>query len=342
MGQRGFWDVERRQQTLSQKKDFLDRLDALIPWETFRPLLEQIHLKERKSNAGRKATDVLLMFKLLILQQLYNISDEELEYQVNDRLSFMRFLGLGFEDTVPDATTVWLFRQRLLEQGLVESLFEQFDGYLIGAGYQAKQGQILDATFIPVPKQHFTKEEKEQLEAGQVPDSLQNNPHKASQKDTDARWTKKNNTSYFGYKDHINVDVEYGFIREYAVSDAAMHDSQLLSQLLDADNEADGIWADSAYRSELNEEVLSLIGFESHIHQRAYRNRPLNEQQQNDNRERSKIRARVEHVFGRWTMEMGGKLMRSIGLKRAKVMIGLKNLCYNFKRFVFWQGQCAQ
>lgn len=106
----------------------------------FRPLLEQIHHKPRKSKAGRKPIDVVVMFKLLVLQQLYNISDAELEYQVSDRLSFMQFLGFGLADEVPDATTVWLFRKQLSEQGLIEPLFEQFDGYLIEQGYAAQGG----------------------------------------------------------------------------------------------------------------------------------------------------------------------------------------------------------
>ena len=122
MGQLGFWDFTARHQKLEAKKDILSNLDKLVPWETFRPLLEQIHHKPRKSNAGRPATDVMLIFKMLILQQLYNISDEELEYQVNDRLSFMRFLGLGIEDPVPDATTVWLFREQLRQHDLVSHI----------------------------------------------------------------------------------------------------------------------------------------------------------------------------------------------------------------------------
>jgi IS5 family transposase len=106
MGRQGFWDVETRQQKLERKKSLLNQLHQRVPWETFRPILMRIHEKPRKSQAGRKATDELLLFKMLVLQKLYNISDDELECQVNDRLSFMQFLGLGFEDTVPDATTV--------------------------------------------------------------------------------------------------------------------------------------------------------------------------------------------------------------------------------------------
>lgn len=337
MGQKGFWDFEQRQQQLSEKKRTLAELNRVIPWEFFRSQLEQIHSKPRKSNAGRKPIDVIVMFKLLVLQQLYNISDDELEYQVKDRLSFMQFLGLGLEDVVPDATTVWLFRKQLQEHGLVEALFEDFEGYLRERGYQAQGGQIIDATLIPVPKQRISKADKASLEAGEVPPDWQENPHRLSQKDRDAQWTKKNDVSYYGYKDHISIDVEHGFIRRYAVTGAAVHDSQTLAAVLDGDNEGDEVWADSAYRSAVIEEVLRLLSFISRIHERAYRNRPLTEEQQATNREKSQTRAKVEHVFGAWVMQMGGKLLRSIGLERAKMNLGLKNLTYNFLRLVFWE-----
>jgi IS5 family transposase len=277
------------------------------------------------------------MFKLLILQQLYNISDEELEYQVKDRLSFMQFLGLGLEDSVPDATTVWLFRQRLQEHELVEVLFENFESYLKEQGYQAQGGQVMDATLVPVPKQRISKEERAQLEAGEIPVDWQENRHRLAQKDRDARWTKKHDVSYYGYKNHINIDVEHGFIRNYSVTDAAVHDSQQLTQILDADNQGDEVWGDSAYRSIAIEGLLAILSYISHIHERAYRNRPLSEEQKAENRERSKTRAKVEHVFGAWVMQMGGKLLRSIGSERAKVNLGLKNLTYNFIHLVFWE-----
>ncbi len=337
MGQQGFWDLEQRHQELSVKKSTLEDLDRLIPWESFRAQLEQIHDKPRKSKAGRKSMDVVLMFKLLVLQQLYNISDEGLEYQVKDRLSFMRFLRLGIEDPVPDATTVWLFRQQLQKHELVEPLFESFGAYLSEQGYHAQGGQIIDATLIPVPKQRVDKDEKAQLEAGNIPVQWQENRHQGAQKDRDATWTKKNGKSYFGYKDHLSIDAEHGFIRRYAVTDAAVHDSQAFTAVLDADNEDNRVWADSAYRSVALAGLLAALNFINHIHERAYRNRPLSEEQKESNRERSQTRAKVEHVFGAWVMQMGGKLLRSIGLERAKVQLGLKNLAYNFLRFAFWQ-----
>ena len=332
-------ELEKRYEKLQSKKTLLMRLDETIPWEEFRPLLQQIHDKPRKSNAGRKPIDVIVMFKMLVLQQLHNISDDDLEYQVNDRLSFMRFLGLTLADSVPDATTVWLFRHQLKQQGLIEVLFEQFDRYLRQEGYQAKGGQIVDATLIPVPKQRHTQEEKQQLAEGEIPDTWQEKPHRLSQKDIEARWTKKNGQSHFGYKNHISIDVDYGFIRRYQVTDAAVHDSQVLGEVLDDENQGEEIWADSAYRSELIESVLEMLRFLSHIHERAYRNRPLTQEQKEANRERSKVRAKVEHVFGSWVNEMGGKLMRSIGQQSVKATIGLKNLVYNFKRYVFWESQ---
>ncbi len=107
-----------------QEGDPLERLAAVIPWESFRTLLARVHEKERKSNAGPQPLDGVLMFKVLILQSLYNLSDNQVEYQIRDRLSFARFLGLGMEDEVPDATTVWRFRERLEELGLMESWFD--------------------------------------------------------------------------------------------------------------------------------------------------------------------------------------------------------------------------
>lgn len=341
MKQAGFWDWEDRQSKLNKKKDLLVRLNESIEWEKFRPWLVQIHDKPRKSNAGRKPIDVIVMFKLLVLQQLYNISDDELEYQVSDRLSFMQFLGFGLADEVPDATTVWLFRKQLIEQKLIDALFEQFDGYLIEQGYAAQGGQIVDATLIPVPKQHNHKDENERIKQGETPAEWQDKPHKCSQKDTDARWTKKGGKSYFGYKDHICIDAEHRLIRRYVVTDASAHDSQVLGQLLDEDNDSDLIWGDSAYRSQSTEDTLELIGFDSQIHERGYRNHPLSEEQKQANRTKSKIRARVEHVFGSWVVQMGGKLVRSIGLVRAKAQLGLKNLTYNLIRYTFLETKAA-
>jgi IS5 family transposase len=254
-----------------------------------------------------------------------------------DRASFRRFLGLPGEAEIPDATTLDGFEQRLRQAGLIDELFEQFATFLRQAGYEAKGGQIIDATLIPVPTQRNSREENQQIKQGAIPADWLEQPHRLAQKDTDARWTKKHGQSYFGYKDHINIDAGFGFIRRYSITDASVHDCQALGAVLDPDNRGDEIWADSAYRSENIEAGLAALGHISQIHERAYRNHPLTAEQTASNREKSKTRAKVEHVFGDWVMTMGSKLVRVIGLERVQAQLGLKNLVYNLKRYVFWQ-----
>jgi IS5 family transposase len=339
VGQRGFWDDQQRVAKLQEKKPVLKRLADSIPWESFRPLLDKGYAHERKSNAGRKRIDPLILFKMLVLQQLFNLSDQELEFQVNDRRSFEEFVGLGVMNSIPDATTVAFFRDRLLKAGVIEELFEMFESYLRSQGLQARGGQIIDATLVPVPKQRNTREENEEIKAGRLPEGWDKNPDRLRQKDLDARWVKKNDINYYGYKNSICIDVDHGFIRRYAVTPANIHDSQMLPRLLDPENEHDFVWADSAYSGECFADLLRLGGFESLIHEKGARNHPLSDEAKKMNRVKSAIRACVEHVFGCMTMSMGGKLTRKIGLERTEVWWGLKNLMFNFLRYV--QRSCS-
>ena len=154
------------------------------------------------------------------------------------------------------------------------------------------------------------------------------------QKDLDARWVKKNGVNHYGYKNSICIDVDQGFIRRYAVTPANIHDSQMLPHLLDPENEHDNVWADSAYSGERFEKLLSLGGFESLIHKKGARYKPLSNTAKDLNRIKSAIRSRVEHVFGCMTMSMGGKMTRTIGLARTEMWWGLKNLTFNFVRYL--------
>jgi len=336
---KGFGRIQKRRQRLEESKDKLRDLNEMVPWEILSQVLEGLPSQERKSRAGRKAIEPLIMLKLLILKQLYNLSNEQVEYQAHDRASFRRFLGLSAEAEIPDATSIGGFEEKLRKAGIIEVLFEKFNDFLRQSGYEAKEGQIIDATIVPVPIQRNSREENKSIKEGEIPADWLNNPNKLAQKDTDARWTKKNDVSYFGYKDHIAIDVKYGFIRCYSVTDASVHDSQALGSVLDPDNRDNEIWADSAYRSDSIECGLEAIGYISQIHERAYRNHPLTEEQTASNREKSKIRAKVEHVFGLWVMTLGGKMIRCIGIERAKAQLGLKNWVYNLTRYVFWQKQ---
>ena len=335
MAQMGFFDLSNRYASLDAKRDPLVEIDAAVPWEEFRPALERIWRKpdaERKSRAGRKSMDAVLMFKTLVLSALYNLSDDQIEYQVRDRLSFMRFPGLGLEDRVPDAKTVWLYREALAQAGKVQELFKQFDGYLARQGYIARGGQILDASIVRVPRNHNTRDENATIKNGDVPEDWADKPAKRSQKDMDARWTKKHGKSHYGYKNHVNVDRKHKLVRRYHGSDAALHDSKAVDHLLTRCNTGAGVWADSAYRSEEMERKLHALKLRSHIHRKGKRGKPLTEQAKGSNRTKSSVRVRVEHIFGAQGNDMGGTLVRTIGIVRARAKIGTKNLAYNMRR----------
>ncbi len=327
----GLFDLQMRLDEIDESGNPLKKLDEAMDWELFRPELEAAREKERKSNAGRKPFDVVLMFKILLLQGLYNLSHDAVEFQILDRLSFMRFLNLSLGDRVPDATTIWKFRERLVEKGLVKVLFDKFDALLRQNGFQAKKGQIIDASIVSAPKQRNTRDENKAIQNGQTPEDW--SEPKESQKDTDARWTKKSGKNFFGYKNHVCVDVKHKFIRDFKVTDAAMHDSNVFEEILDEANTSRDVWADSAYRSSEKLEQLEALGYREHVQRKGYRNRKLTKWEKQGNHTRSKTRARVEHVFGVQAQKAGNLIVRAIGILRARAVIGLRNLFYNIDRY---------
>jgi transposase, IS5 family len=334
--QNSLFDLQSRYASLSKTGDPLERLNAVIDWEIFRPILERMDDKVRKSNAGRKPTCRILMFKMLVLQRLNGLSDERLQYQVTDRLSFMRFLGVELAGNVPDARTVWAFREALKEHGLAELLFERLNQALAELGVRLQSGQIIDATFVPVPIQRNGREDNALIKAGAVPIEWRpdgDKPGKLAHKDIDARWTKKGGQNHYGYKDHINIDKDTKLIASHACTDASVHDSQVLEAVLRGEDVGGKeVWADSAYRSEDFEQSLKDSQYTSQINERGYRGKPLNEDQERDNKAKSRVRARVEHVFGHMENSMGGIFVRTIGIARAKVGVTLMNLVYNLSR----------
>jgi IS5 family transposase len=327
MKQWGFFDLEKRLRKIDQNGDPLVKINQLTDWEIFRPALNKAR-GERRHHAGAKGYDVVLLFKTLILQSLYGLSDDATEFQILDRHSFGRFLGIEVGDKVPDATTIRLFRENLKTAGIMDELFSTFDAALNAQGLRAMKGQIVDASIVSAPKQRNTREENEQIKAGEVPDWPTN---KRRRKDTDARWTKKNGKSYFGYKNHIAIDVKHKVIRAYQVTDAAVHDSQVFEELL-TDNTSRDVWADSAYRSAEKLERLEVLGYREHIQRKGNRGRALTPRERSGNRTRSRIRSRVEHIFGVQAQRARSLLVRTVGMARARVKIGLRNLAYNIDR----------
>lgn len=329
---RGLFDYEYQLELINKHQPPLQKLNAVIDWEMFRTPIEEAFAIEAKAPGGRPPFDRLLMFKILILQRYYNLSDEQTEFQIKDRLSFMQFLGLQIGDTVPDEKTVWLFREKLKEKNLSKKLFDLFTRTLIGNGIVAKEGSIVDASFVNVPRQRNSREENQTIKEGNIPESFEGNPAMKSQKDCDARWMTKNRERHYGYKNHVNADAATKLITTFATSTASVHDSQKLEELIDRTDKR--LYADSAYAGEKIENWLWLKNVSNFIHEKGYRNRPLTYQQEERNTLKSKIRSKVEHVFGFMTNSMNNGLnLRAIGKKRIDSMIGLLNLTYNLFRY---------
>lgn len=349
--QPGLFDMEERLRRLSDIGDQLEAFTAVVDFEMFRPDLAAALGYGDGSKGGRPALDPVMMFKILVIQAQNNLSDDRTEFLINDRLSFMRFLGLGLSDRVPDAKTIWSFRERLTKAGAIKALFARFDQAIRLAGYIPMSGQIVDASLVSAPRQRNTAAEKAEIKAGRVPRDWKDKPAKLRQKDRDARWTlvfgkarmREDGTRHtdlaipvFGYKSHAGIDRRHGFIRKWDVTDASRHDGRMLRRgLLDTSNTAATVWADSAYRSCKNEAFLEKRGFRSQVHRRKPKGRAMAPHIRRGNASRSKVRAAVEHVFAQQKGAMG-LFVRTIGLARAKVKIGMANLVYNIRRLV-WQ-----
>jgi IS5 family transposase len=348
-GQPGFWDVQDRLRELSAQGDPLEKLAATVDFELFRAELSAALGARDHSKGGRPAFDPVLKFRMLVLQALHGLSLAQTEYLVADRLSWMRFCQLGPGDAVPDGNTLWDFREALIATGALEALFARLDGAITAAGYLPMAGQIVDATLVSAPRQRNTEAEKARIKAGETArDIWPDKPARARQKDTDARWTVKFSKAKptpdgkplidiaiptYGYKSHISIDRRHGVIRRGKTTDAAAHDGARLREgLIDPNNTASDVWADTAYRSAANERYLDGIGRVSRIHRRKPTGRPLPRHTARANAAKSAVRAHVEHPFA-YQKGVMGLVIRTIGLARASATVTLANMAYNMKRW---------
>jgi len=321
---------------LSRLGDPLEKIDSTIEWEIFREPIRKRIRKDDYSKGGRPPIDEILMFKITLLQDWNNTSDPNTEYLVNCRLDWQRFLGMELGEKSPDSNTIRHFKEQLGKEGLRE-LFDLFNEYLSALGVVKREGSLVDATFVDVPKQRNSRDENKKIKSGEVPEDWQTpeNIHKLAQKDTDARWAKKGSEVHYGYKDHVNVDNASKIIVDYTVTSANVHDVNEFEGLISInDTEA---WLDSAYASadhvaRIKEKYPNIV---LHICEKGKKNQPLTEEQKESNREKSRVRARVEHIFGYITRFMGGITIRTIGMERAEREICGMNLAYNIKRAVF-------
>lgn len=341
---------------LSADGDPLEVLAKVVDFETFRPTLVSALAYSDGAKGGRPPYDPVVMLKVLVLAAQNNVSDARMEWLIRDRLSWLRFLGFDLGAATPDANTIRMFRERLTAAGALVALFADFDLQLKARGYLPMGGQIVDATLVAAPKQRNTEAEKAAVKEGKSASEIwPDEPAKARQKDTDARWTLKFAKARpiadgkpqpdiaipsFGYKSSISICRAFGFIRKGKVTDGARYDGRMLRDVVTNDNTASDVWADTAYRSQSNERWLKAQGRVSRIHRRKPKGRPMPESVRRGNATKSKVRARVEHVFAHQKAKMG-LFIRTIGIARAETKITLANLAFNIHRLIFHERRAA-
>jgi transposase, IS5 family len=317
MRQAGLFGLSEHLKRLSAYGDPLEQLGRIIDFEAFRPTLTAALVYGDGAKGGRPPYDPVAMLKVLVLAAQNNVADARMEYLIRDRLSWLRFLSFDLGAATPDANTIRLFREKLTEAGALDAVFADFDRQLKERGYLAMGGQIVDATLVAAPKQRNTALEKDAIKPGidiAIPS--------------------------FGYKSSISICRTFGFIRKCKVTDGARFDGRMLRDVVTSDNTASDVWADTAYRSQANEAWLKRQSRVSRIHRKKPRGKPMPDHVRRGNATKSKVRARVEHVFARQKDQMG-LFIRTIGIKRAEAKITLANLAYNMNRLIFHERRAA-
>ncbi len=304
-GQYSFGDMQAASRI--NEKHFILRIDREIDWKRISGKLEVLY-DPRK---GRPSFPPLVMLKTLLLQQWYNLSDPEAEESVSDRLSFQKFLGLSMSDSVPDETTICRFRNRLVEHGLYEKVFEDINRQLEKKGLIIKQGSIVDASLV---KSHYRPSKSEET------------------KDADAAWTVKQDKPHYGYKAHVSVDVGSELIRKAEITPAHVHDSQVFEELVVGDEYA--VYADKGYSGEERREYLEARGIYCGIMEKAKRGRRLDMWQGKRNKRISKVRGAVERCFGVLKAHYGYVRVKYGGLKRNRCQLYLLASAVNLKRML--------
>ena len=289
----------------------LDRLSSLVKWYRFEKLMA--HLRDEGS-PGRPGYPVLVLFRALLLQSLYGLSERELEEALGDRLSFKRFVGLSLEDATPDHTVLNRFRNRLVEQGLLEKLFGELDRQLENAGVILKRGTMLDATLIQAASAPPTQEQPS--------------------KDPDARFAKRQGKSgsTFGYKAHVGVDEGSGLIRSVLTTPANINDTTPADDLIRGDETV--VWADAAYDTHARRARLKAEGKKPRIARRPNRHHPeLPPRLKRYNLLIARRRATVETTFATLKRRMRLTCIRYVGLAKASGQVLLASIAFNMRKW---------
>ncbi len=309
-GQMGFGDME----AMGRVPDghFLKKIDDQINWRPFEKLMEPLY----HPTLGRPSHPPLMMFKALLLQQWYVLSDPGLEEAICDRLSFQRFLGLSLIDPVPDETRICRFRNMLAQAGLGERLFGLLAEQLEAQGLIVRRGSLIDATLVKAQPHAPRKGE--------------------ASPDPGADWTRRGQDGHFGYKVHLTVDQGSGLLRRLALTAASVSESRLFEEMVIGDEAA--VFADGAYAKDARKAALRSRGVYCGIINRAWRYRAVTDRQKKRNKFFSRVRRAVERVIGTLKCRYGLERCRYIGGVRNRCHHWLVGICYNLKKMLVLQG----
>jgi IS5 family transposase len=314
----------------------LAAMDELIDFSAIAVQVDAACPRADRARGGRPPYPTEVMVRLLFIQSLYNLSDEDCEYQVLDRMSFQHFCRLDGALHIPDARTLWSFKQRLAQGGLGgRAIFDAVSLQLQQHGYIPRGGQIVDASIVQAPITQAKSEEREALNEGRAPEGWSSK--RLQHTDCDARWTKKHGKSFYGYKLHANADARYKLIRQAKVTAANIDDGQTLKDVLDTSNTGKRLLADRGYDAQANRELLQAQRLRDGIARRAKPGRERRQRLDARNKAINSIRARGEHVFA-GLEQLGGKCVRAMTLARNELAILLKCAAYNAKRLVWLVG----
>jgi len=289
-------------------------LDTIAREVDFRPAEERV--AATYSEGGRPGCRVAVLLRIMILQHLYGLSDPQAEEQINDRLSFQRFVQLDAHEAVPDETTICRFRQRLIDCKLHEQLLTLLNAQLEARGYIVKRTTLVDATIVESSRKRPSVEEAAD---GTAPDA-------------DASYTRKNNHSYYGYKAHISSDAEHHLIRSALISTAKVQDAHVLQQVASPQTQA--IYADKAYDTKINQAWLKEQGIQDGILKKGAQHIKLTADDQAQNEVKGQIRRDIERIFAHLKQWQHYRRVRYLGLARNQLELTLKAVAYNLKRLV--------
>ena len=309
-----------KRQKRSRSDERLKKIEAFVDWDKLEGICKQAF---SGTKLGRPTIPIKISLKCLILQYLYNLSDPELEDALIDRFSFQRFLGISFDEEIPDFTTHWRFRERLIKAKLLDKIFEAVLKELEKRKIILRKGTLIDATLVEAARKPGKRNKGED-------DSSEGSGINQSQRDRDATRTKKGNKYYYGYKGHIGVDQGSNVSRKRSFTSACVHDSQEMDKLVSGDERS--VFADKAYAKDDLKRQYRKDGVYCGVLDKGRRGRPLGKKQKKANRKKSGVRNAVERPFAYFKKTLGYRVVRYVNLKRNELHFTFLCIIHNIQR----------